>query len=52
MSTSTVLNGVTFADAAEYSGFLPDLARLETVSDSLAVIDEKIAGAVLPVSQG
>lgn len=43
-----VLNGVTFADVAEYSGFLPDLAGFETARDSVAVIAEKIAGAVMP----
>ncbi|WP_051191540.1 toll/interleukin-1 receptor domain-containing protein [Microbacterium luticocti] len=42
-----VLNGVTFADVAEYSGFLPDLAGFETARDSVPVIAEKIAGAVL-----
>lgn len=43
-----VLNGVTFADVAEYSGFLPDLAGFETSRDSVAVIAEKIAGVVTP----
>jgi hypothetical protein len=43
-----VLSGVTFADVAEYSGFLPDLAGFETARDVVAVIAEKIAGAVLP----
>lgn len=43
-----VLSGVTFPDVAEYSGFLPDLAGFEMARDSVAVIAEKIAGAVLP----
>jgi hypothetical protein len=42
-----VLNGVTFPDVAEYSGFLPDLAGFETARDSITVIAQKIAGAVL-----
>lgn len=46
-----VLNGVTFADVAEYSGFLPDLAGFETSRDSATVIAEKIAGAVLLESE-
>ncbi|MBW1638912.1 toll/interleukin-1 receptor domain-containing protein [Microbacterium resistens] len=46
-----VLNGVTFADVAEYSGFLPDLAGFETSRDSVAVIAEKIAGAAMPESE-
>ncbi|MFC8596822.1 toll/interleukin-1 receptor domain-containing protein [Isoptericola sp. NPDC057191] len=44
-----VLNGVTFSDVAEYSGFLPDLAGFETARDSVAVIAGKIAGAVMPL---
>ncbi|MBG0814312.1 toll/interleukin-1 receptor domain-containing protein [Planomonospora sp. ID82291] len=43
-----VLHGVTFADVADYSGILPDLAGFETSRDSVMVIAEKIAGAVLP----
>lgn len=45
-----VLNGVTFSDVAEYSGFLPDLAGFETARDSISVIAEKIAEAVTPMS--
>ncbi|WP_029154000.1 toll/interleukin-1 receptor domain-containing protein, partial [Microbacterium gubbeenense] len=43
-----VLNEVTFKDVAEYSGFLPDLAGFETARDSVQVIAEKIATAVMP----
>lgn len=43
-----VLNGVSFKDVAEYSGFLPDLAGFETTRDAVQVIAEKIAAAVLP----
>lgn len=41
-----VLHGVTFADVAEYSGILPDLAGFETSRDSIEVIAQKIAAAV------
>ncbi len=43
-----VLDGVTFAQVAEYSGILPDLAGFETARDSVQAIAEKIAAAVLP----
>jgi len=43
-----VLHNVTFAQVAEYSGILPDLAGFETCRDDLSVIAEKIAAAVLP----
>jgi vacuolar-type H+-ATPase subunit E/Vma4 len=42
-----VLHGVTFKDVAEYSGILPDLAGFTTDRDSVQVIAEKIAAAVL-----
>jgi hypothetical protein len=42
-----VLHGVTFADVAEYSGILPDLAGFETARNSMSAIAEKIMGAVL-----
>ena len=42
-----VLHGVTFEQVAEYSGILPDLAGFETGRDSVKVIAEKIAAAVL-----
>jgi hypothetical protein len=42
-----VLHGVTFADVAEYSGILPDLAGFETARDSVSAIAEKIMGAVV-----
>ena len=41
-----VLHGVTFADVAEYSGILPDLAGFTTSLDSVPKIAAKIAGAV------
>jgi len=43
-----VLHGVSFTEMAEYSGFLPDLAGFETKRDSIEVIAEKIAAAVIP----
>lgn len=43
-----VLHGVTFADVAEYSGILPDLAGFETAEDDIETIADKIAPAVLP----
>ncbi len=43
-----VLHNVTFEQVAEYSGILPDLAGFETARDSVNVIAEKIAAAVLP----
>lgn len=46
-----VLHNVTFAQVAEYSGILPDLAGFETSRDPIPVIAEKIAAAVLPVTQ-
>lgn len=42
-----VLHGVSFEDVAEYSGILPDLAGFETVRDSVEVIAQKIAAAIL-----
>ena len=42
-----VLHEVTFDEVAEYSGILPDLAGFETSRDSVQVIAEKIAAAVL-----
>jgi len=42
-----VLHGVTFEQVSEYSGILPDLAGFETARDSVQVIAEKIAAAVL-----
>jgi len=42
-----VLHDVTFDEVAEYSGILPDLAGFETSRDSVQVIAEKIAAAVL-----
>jgi hypothetical protein len=42
-----VLHGITFKDVAEYSGILPDLAGFTTDRDSVRVIAEKIAVAVL-----
>jgi hypothetical protein len=46
-----VLHGVTFDDVAEYSGILPDLAGFETSRDSIAVVAEKIAAAVIGAPQ-
>lgn len=42
-----VLHNVTFHEVAEYSGILPDLAGFQTARDSVDVIAEKIAAAVL-----
>lgn len=42
-----VLHGVSFAQVAEYSGILPDLAGFETSRDSVEVIAQKIAAAVI-----
>lgn len=42
-----VFHGVTFAEVAEYSGILPDLAGFETSRDSVELIAQKIAAAVL-----
>lgn len=42
-----VLHSVTFADVAEYSGILPDLAGFTTDRDTVIEIAAKIAGAVL-----
>jgi hypothetical protein len=42
-----MLHGVTFNDVADYSGILPDLAGFTTDRDSVRVIAEKIAAAVL-----
>jgi hypothetical protein len=41
-----VLHNVTFAQVAEYSGILPDLAGFETSRDSIDVIADKIAAVV------
>lgn len=46
-----VLDKVTFAQVAEYSGILPDLAGFETARDTIQVIAEKIAAAVLPADE-
>jgi hypothetical protein len=43
-----VLHQSSFAQVAEYSGMLPDLAGFETARDSIEIIAEKIAAAVLP----
>lgn len=42
-----VLHNVTFDEVKEYSGILPDLAGFETSRDSISVIAEKIAAALL-----
>jgi TIR domain len=42
-----VLHGVDFQEVADYSGILPDLAGFETVRDSIEIIAQKIAAAVL-----
>ena len=42
-----VLHGVSFDEVAEYSGILPDLAGFETSRDSVEVIAQKIAAAVV-----
>ncbi len=42
-----VLHGVSFDQVAEYSGILPDLAGFETSRDSIEVIAQKIAAAVV-----
>jgi hypothetical protein len=42
-----VLHGVTFEQVAEYSGILPDLAGFETARDSVEVIAQKVAAALL-----
>ncbi len=42
-----VLQGVTFAEVAEYSGILPDLAGFDSSQDSVEVIAQKIAAAVV-----
>ncbi len=42
-----VLHNVTFDEVKEYSGILPDLAGFETARDSIGVIAEKIAAALL-----
>jgi hypothetical protein len=42
-----VLHGTTFADVAEYSGILPDLAGFDTARDPVDLIADKIAAAVL-----
>lgn len=43
-----VLHCVTFEEVAEYSGILPDLAGFETARDSVELIAQKIAAAVMP----
>ena len=45
-----MLDGVTFADVAEYSGILPDLAGFTTAEDDIETIADKIAPAVLPAA--
>ena len=42
-----VLHKVTFEQVAEYSGILPDLAGFETSRDSVEIIAQKIAAALL-----
>ena len=42
-----VLHGVTFEQVKEYSGILPDLAGFDTARDSVAVIAQKIAAAII-----
>ena len=42
-----VLHNVTFEDVRQYSGILPDLAGFETARDSVEVIAQKIAAALL-----
>ena len=42
-----VLHNVTFDQVKEYSGILPDLAGFETSRDSVEVIAQKIAAALL-----
>jgi hypothetical protein len=42
-----VLHNVTFDEVREYSGILPDLAGFETERDTVEVIAQKIAAAVL-----
>jgi hypothetical protein len=42
-----VLHGVTFDNVKEYSGILPDLAGFSTSRDSVEIIAQKIAAAVL-----
>ena len=42
-----VLDGVTFDQVAEYSGILPDLAGFDTSRDSIEIVADKIAAAVL-----
>ncbi len=42
-----ILHGVSFDEVAQYSGILPDLAGFETARDSVEVIAEKIAAAIL-----
>ena len=46
-----VLDGVTFEAVAQYSGILPDLAGFETSRDSVPVIAQKIAAAILGDTQ-
>lgn len=43
-----VLHNVSFADVAQFSGILPDLAGLETSRDSIDTIAEKIWAAIAP----
>lgn len=43
-----VLHNVTFAEVAEYSGILPDLAGFETSRDSIDVIADKVASVLEP----
>jgi hypothetical protein len=43
-----VLHEVTFQDVTEYSGILPDLAGFQTATDSVEVIAQKIAAALIP----
>lgn len=47
-----VLHGVSFDQVAEYSGILTDLAGFETSRDSVGVIAQKIAAAVVKEQSG
>ena len=42
-----VLHGVTFEEVARFSGILPDLAGFTTERDSIEIVAEKVAAAVL-----
>ena len=42
-----VLHGVSFDEVHQFSGILPDLAGFQTVRDTVKVIAQKIAAALL-----